>query len=47
MYCTTGCFTRLEEVGPGAYFSLMLDQCHECGKCVEVCPSGFLEVSQP
>ena len=45
MYCTTQCFSRLQEVTPGAYFSLMLDQCHECGKCAEVCPSGFLEVS--
>jgi len=44
MYCTTGCFTRLEEVSQGMYFTLALDQCHECGKCVEVCPCGFLEV---
>jgi NADPH-dependent glutamate synthase beta subunit-like oxidoreductase/NAD-dependent dihydropyrimidine dehydrogenase PreA subunit len=45
MYCTTGCFTKLEEVSQGMYFTLALDQCHECGKCVEVCPCGFLEVS--
>ena len=44
MYCTSGCYTRLSEVGPGAYFSLELDACQECGKCVEVCPCGFLEV---
>ena len=44
MYCTAGCFTKLEEVGPGMYFSLSLDECEECGKCVEVCPCGFLEV---
>jgi len=44
MYCTTGCFTRLEEVSQGMYFTLALDQCHECGKCVEVCPCGFLEI---
>jgi formate dehydrogenase major subunit len=47
MYCTAGCFTRLEEARPGMYFSLNLDQCEECGKCIEVCPCGFLEVSQP
>lgn len=44
MYCTAGCFTRLEEVGPGRYFALSLDACEECGKCVEVCPCGFLDV---
>jgi NADPH-dependent glutamate synthase beta subunit-like oxidoreductase/Pyruvate/2-oxoacid:ferredoxin oxidoreductase delta subunit len=47
MFCTPGCFTRLEEVGPGMYFSMNLDSCEECGKCIEVCPCGFLEVSPP
>ena len=47
MFCTPGCFTKLEEVGPGVYFTLTLDQCEECGKCVEVCPCGFLEVTGP
>jgi NADPH-dependent glutamate synthase beta subunit-like oxidoreductase/Pyruvate/2-oxoacid:ferredoxin oxidoreductase delta subunit len=45
MYCTAGCFTEVEEAGPGMYFTLSLDQCESCGKCVEVCPCGFLEVS--
>jgi NADPH-dependent glutamate synthase beta subunit-like oxidoreductase/Pyruvate/2-oxoacid:ferredoxin oxidoreductase delta subunit len=45
MYCTTGCFTKVEEASQGVYFTLTLDQCHECGKCIEVCPCGFLEVS--
>jgi NADPH-dependent glutamate synthase beta subunit-like oxidoreductase/Pyruvate/2-oxoacid:ferredoxin oxidoreductase delta subunit len=45
MYCTTGCFTKVEEASQGVYFTLALDQCHECGKCIEVCPCGFLEVS--
>lgn len=44
MYCTPGCFTRLEEVGPGMYFTLTLDSCEECGKCIEVCPGGFLDL---
>ncbi len=44
MYCTPLCFTRLEEAGPGTYFALALDRCEECGKCVEICPSGFLEL---
>jgi ferredoxin len=47
MFCTPGCFTKLEEVGPGMYFTLALDHCEECGKCVEVCPCGFLEVTRP
>lgn len=45
MYCTPLCFTRLAEVGQGAYFALALDRCEECGKCVELCPSGFLELT--
>jgi NADPH-dependent glutamate synthase beta subunit-like oxidoreductase/NAD-dependent dihydropyrimidine dehydrogenase PreA subunit len=45
MYCTVGCFTKLEDPSPGKYFTINLDQCHECGKCIEVCPCGFLEVS--
>jgi Pyruvate/2-oxoacid:ferredoxin oxidoreductase delta subunit len=44
MFCTPNCFTRLEQVSPGMYFTLSLDQCEECGKCVEVCPCGFLDV---
>jgi formate dehydrogenase major subunit len=43
MYCTSGCFTRLQEPRPGMYFTLNLDECKECGKCIEVCPGGFLE----
>jgi NADPH-dependent glutamate synthase beta subunit-like oxidoreductase len=43
MYCTSGCFTRVEEPSVGVYFTLSVDQCEECGKCVEVCPCGFLE----
>ena len=43
MFCTLACYTRLEEVGPGMYFTLLRDACKECGKCIEVCPSGFIE----
>lgn len=45
MYCTAQCFTKLENAEPGLYFSLSLDQCQECGKCVAVCPCGYLELS--
>ena len=45
MFCTLACYTKLEEVSPGMYFTLMLDACKACGKCIEVCPSGFLDAS--
>jgi NADPH-dependent glutamate synthase beta subunit-like oxidoreductase/ferredoxin len=45
MFCTSGCFTKLEEAMPGMYFTLMLDECEECGKCIEVCPSGYLDTA--
>jgi NADPH-dependent 2,4-dienoyl-CoA reductase/sulfur reductase-like enzyme len=45
MYCTSDCYLKLEEVRPGVYFALSLDQCEECGKCIEVCPCGFLDVT--
>lgn len=43
MYCTSGCFVPLDEPRQGAYFSLNLDACRQCGKCIEVCPCGYLE----
>jgi NADPH-dependent glutamate synthase beta subunit-like oxidoreductase/Pyruvate/2-oxoacid:ferredoxin oxidoreductase delta subunit len=43
MYCTVGSFLRIEASGPGRYFELSLDACEECGKCIEVCPCGYLE----
>jgi Pyruvate/2-oxoacid:ferredoxin oxidoreductase delta subunit len=45
MYCTPVSYTRLEEVRPGAYFELALDVCEGCGKCIEICPPGFLSAS--
>jgi len=30
---------------PGMYFTLLLDECKECGKCIEVCPCGYLEAT--
>jgi len=44
MYCTSAGFIKLDAREPGAYFQLTLDQCEECGKCVSVCPCGYLEV---
>jgi Pyruvate/2-oxoacid:ferredoxin oxidoreductase delta subunit len=46
-YCVHGCFDRLEEAGPGAYFVAALDACRGCGKCLDVCPSGYLRLDEP
>lgn len=45
MFCNAQCFTRVDEVEPGTYFTLSLDACEECGKCVDVCPCGFLQIA--
>jgi NADPH-dependent glutamate synthase beta subunit-like oxidoreductase/ferredoxin len=42
MYCNPCGFLRLDEVMPGAYFALNLDRCEGCGKCIDICPCGFL-----
>jgi formate hydrogenlyase subunit 6/NADH:ubiquinone oxidoreductase subunit I len=46
MFCTTGCYKELLHGSHGNYFELSMDRCHECGKCIEVCPSGFLEAAE-
>ncbi len=46
MYCNRQGFTRIEETSPGNYFALALDACEGCGKCIEVCPCGFLEARE-
>jgi NADPH-dependent glutamate synthase beta subunit-like oxidoreductase len=43
MYCNGRGFTRIEESRPGYYFALALDACEGCGKCIEICPCGYLE----
>ena len=43
MYCNKAGFTRIDETRPGSYFVLALDACEGCGKCIEVCPCGYLE----
>jgi formate dehydrogenase major subunit len=44
MYCNAAGFTRLAETRPGNYFVLALEACEGCGKCVELCPCGYLEL---
>ena len=43
MYCNAGGFTRIKYAGPGHYYALALDACEGCGKCIELCPCGYLE----
>jgi NADPH-dependent glutamate synthase beta subunit-like oxidoreductase len=43
MYCNAGGFTRVQETHPGKYFVIALDACEGCGKCIELCPCGYLE----
>jgi formate dehydrogenase major subunit len=42
-YCTVGAFTPVSPATPGDYFALDVSACVECGKCIEVCPCGYLE----
>lgn len=42
MYCNPRGYTRLTEPRPGAYFAIASERCEGCGKCIEVCPCGFL-----
>ena len=42
MYCNAGALTPRSDPGPGLYFDFDADICEGCGKCVELCPSGFL-----
>jgi Pyruvate/2-oxoacid:ferredoxin oxidoreductase delta subunit len=43
MYCNAAGFTHIEEAGPGRYFAMALEACEGCGKCIEICPCGYLE----
>jgi len=43
MYCNASGFTRIEEPRPGSYFVFAMDACEGCGKCIEICPCGYLE----
>lgn len=42
MYCTGNSYTRQDKTAPGRYFVLDRAKCEGCGKCVELCPSGYL-----
>ncbi|HEX6850837.1 MAG TPA: FAD-dependent oxidoreductase [Candidatus Polarisedimenticolaceae bacterium] len=41
-YCNGFGFTRVAEPAPGTYFAIALERCESCGKCVDLCPCGYL-----
>ncbi len=43
MYCNAAGFTRIQQAGPGRYYALALEACEGCGKCIELCPCGYME----
>jgi len=45
MYCNGLGFSPVEDPAPGHYYTLALDACEGCGKCIELCPCGYLEAS--
>lgn len=46
MYCNARGFTALPEQQPGHYFALALELCEGCGKCIELCPCGYLDARE-
>jgi NADPH-dependent glutamate synthase beta subunit-like oxidoreductase/Pyruvate/2-oxoacid:ferredoxin oxidoreductase delta subunit len=43
MYCNAAGFTEVDDPRPGHYFKLDLSVCEGCGKCIDVCPCGYLK----
>ncbi|MGB7265125.1 MAG: FAD-dependent oxidoreductase [Terracidiphilus sp.] len=42
MYCSKNCFVKLPK---GEHYKIKLDLCNGCGKCVESCPCGYIEMN--
>lgn len=42
MYCSKNCFVKQPK---GQHYKIKLDLCNGCGKCVESCPCGYLEMN--
>jgi NADPH-dependent glutamate synthase beta subunit-like oxidoreductase len=45
MFCTPGCMKRVPKAAPGEHFSIELEKCDGCKKCVDECPCGVLEMT--
>jgi NADPH-dependent glutamate synthase beta subunit-like oxidoreductase/ferredoxin len=46
MYCNAIGFSLVENSAPGHYYTLDLAACEGCGKCIELCPCGYLEARE-
>ena len=46
MYCNAGGFSPVGDAAPGHYYTLALEACQGCGKCIELCPCGYLEARE-
>jgi NADPH-dependent glutamate synthase beta subunit-like oxidoreductase/Pyruvate/2-oxoacid:ferredoxin oxidoreductase delta subunit len=44
MFCTPGCFKKVDGPGPGSYYTIKLDTCDGCKKCEDECPCGFIDM---
>jgi NADPH-dependent glutamate synthase beta subunit-like oxidoreductase/Pyruvate/2-oxoacid:ferredoxin oxidoreductase delta subunit len=44
MFCTPGCFKKVDSPGPGNYYTIKLDTCDGCKKCEDECPCGFIDM---
>jgi len=44
MYCNAGGFIPTANPSPGNYFNFDPAVCEGCGKCIELCPCGFLSL---
>ncbi len=42
MYCSKNCFVKLPK---GEHYKIKVDLCNGCGKCVESCPCGYIEMN--
>jgi NADPH-dependent glutamate synthase beta subunit-like oxidoreductase len=45
MFCTPACFVKVDEPGPGNYYTIKLETCDGCKKCGDECPCGFIDLS--
>lgn len=46
MYCGGNGFTRIESPQAGQYFAFSTDECTGCGKCIELCPTGYISAAE-
>jgi NADPH-dependent glutamate synthase beta subunit-like oxidoreductase/Pyruvate/2-oxoacid:ferredoxin oxidoreductase delta subunit len=44
MFCTPACFVKVDEPGPGNYYTIKMETCDGCKKCGDECPCGFIDM---